>query len=425
MTDLTVLVIGSGGREHALARAIAKDPGVSSVHVAPGNPGTWHSWPSHAVDQMDGQAVAALAVEMGADLVVVGPEAPLVAGVADAVRAAGIACFGPSAQAAQLEGSKQFAKDVMVAAGVPTAASRYCRTPGEVAAALDEFGAPYVVKQDGLAAGKGVIVTTDRDAALAHAAECGDVVVEEYLDGPEVSLFVITDGSVGLPLQPAQDFKRVGDDDTGPNTGGMGAYTPLPWAPSGLVDAVMDRVVNPTLAEMTRRGTPFAGLLYVGLAMTSRGLRVVEFNARFGDPETQAVLSLLESPLGQVLYAAATGTLAEVGPLSWRDESAVIVVAAAENYPGTPKAGGSITGPGLYEPVGNVHIDHAGTALAGGTLVAAGGRVLGVVATAPSLTEARDDAYAALSQLDFPTGFWRTDIAAKAAAGLIPLVTTL
>ncbi len=425
MTDLTVLVIGSGGREHALARAIAKDPGVSSVHVAPGNPGTWHSWPSHAVDQMDGQAVAALAVEIGADLVVVGPEAPLVAGVADAVRAAGIACFGPPAQAAQLEGSKQFAKDVMVAAGVPTAASRYCRTPPEVAAALDEFGAPYVVKQDGLAAGKGVIVTTDRDAALAHAAECGDVVVEEYLDGPEVSLFVITDGSVGLPLQPAQDFKRVGDDDTGPNTGGMGAYTPLPWAPSGLVDAVMDRVVNPTLAEMTRHGTPFAGLLYVGLAMTSRGLRVVEFNARFGDPETQAVLSLLESPLGQVLYAAATGTLAEVGPLSWRDESAVIVVAAAENYPGTPKAGGSITGPGLYEPVGNVHIDHAGTALAGGTLVAAGGRVLGVVATAPSLTEARDDAYAALSQLDFPTGFWRTDIAAKAAAGLIPLVTTL
>ena len=425
MTDLTVLVVGSGGREHALARAIAADPGVASVHVAPGNAGTWHSWPSHVVDQLDGQAVAALATSVGADLVVIGPEAPLIAGVADAVRAAGIACFGPSAEAAQLEGSKQFAKDVMAAAGVPTAASRFCRTPDEVAAAIDELGAPYVVKQDGLAAGKGVVVTNDRDEALAHAAACGDVVVEEYLDGPEVSLFVITDGTVGLPLQPAQDFKRVGDGDAGPNTGGMGAYTPLSWAPDGLVDAVMERVVAPTLAEMTRRGTPFAGLLYVGLALTSRGMRVVEFNARFGDPETQAILPLLESPLGQVLYAAATGTLADVGPLSWRDEAAVIVVAAADGYPGTPRTGGSITGPRLYESTDNVHIVHAGTALRGDTLVAAGGRVLGAVATAPTLAEARDDAYAALDQLDFPTGFWRTDIAAKAAAGLIPPVTSL
>jgi len=308
---------------------------------------------------------------------------------------------------------------------VPTAASRFCRTPDEVAAALDELGAPYVVKQDGLAAGKGVVVTNDRDEALAHAAACGDVVVEEYLDGPEVSLFVITDGTVGLPLQPAQDFKRVGDGDAGPNTGGMGAYTPLPWAPDGLVEAVMERVVAPTLAEMTRRGTPFAGLLYVGLALTSRGMRVVEFNARFGDPETQAVLALLESPLGQVLYAAATGTLADVGPLSWRDESAVIVVAAADGYPGTPQTGGSIEGPRLYESADNVHIVHAGTALSGDTLVAAGGRVLGVVATAATLTEARTDAYAALDQLDFPTGFWRTDIAAKAAAGLIPPVTSM
>jgi phosphoribosylamine---glycine ligase len=425
VTDLTVLVVGSGGREHALALAIAADPGVAAVHVAPGNPGTWHTWPHHAVAATDGAAVAALAVEIGADLVVIGPEAPLVAGVADAVRAAGIACFGPSAEAAQLEGSKQFAKDVMNAAGVPTAASRFCRTPDEVAAALDELGAPYVVKQDGLAAGKGVAVTSDRDEALAHAAACGDVVVEEYLDGPEVSLFVVTDGTVALPLQPAQDFKRVGDDDTGPNTGGMGAYTPLPWAPPGLVDAVMERVVQPTLAEMSRRGTPFAGLLYVGLALTSRGMRVVEFNARFGDPETQAILPLLESPLGQVLYAAATGRLAEIGPLSWRDESAVIVVAAAENYPGTPRTGGSISGPRLYESSDNVHVVHAGTALSGGELVAAGGRVLGVVATGPTLTEARDDAYAALSELDFPTGFWRTDIAAKAAAGLIPPVTRL
>jgi phosphoribosylamine--glycine ligase len=425
VTDLTVLVVGSGGREHALALAIAADPGVAAVHVAPGNPGTWHSWPHHAIDATSGEAVAALATDIGADLVVIGPEAPLVAGVADAVRAAGIACFGPSGEAAQLEGSKQFAKDVMNAAGVPTASSFFCRTPDEVAAALDELGAPYVVKQDGLAAGKGVVVTTDRDEALAHAAACGDVVVEEYLDGPEVSLFVITDGTVGLPLQPAQDFKRVGDGDSGPNTGGMGAYTPLPWAPDCLVDAVMDRVVMPTLEEMTRRGTPFAGLLYVGLALTSRGMRVVEYNARFGDPETQAILPLLESPLGQVLNAAATGTLAEIGPLSWRDESAVIVVAASENYPGTPRMGGSIEGPRLYESADNVHIVHAGTALDGDTLIAAGGRVLGVVATAPTLTEARDDAYEALAELDFPTGFWRTDIAAKAAAGLIPPVTSL
>jgi len=424
VTDLTVLVVGSGGREHALALAIAADPGVAAVHVTPGNPGTWHSWPSYAVDPTNGAAVAALATDLGADLVVIGPEAPLVAGVADAVRAAGIACFGPSAEAAQLEGSKRFAKDVMAAAGVPTAASRFCRTPDDVAAALDEFGPPYVVKQDGLAAGKGVVVTGDRDEALAHAAACGDVVVEEYLDGPEVSLFVITDGTVGLPLQPAQDFKRVGDGDAGPNTGGMGAYTPLPWAPDGLVEAVMERVVAPTLAEMTRRGTPFAGLLYVGLALTSRGMRVVEFNARFGDPETQVVLALLESPLGQVLYAAATGTLADVGPLSWRDESAVIVVAAADGYPGTPQTGGSIEGPRLYESADNVHVVHAGTGLSGDTLVAAGGRVLGVVATAATLAEARDDAYAALAQLDFPSGFWRTDIAAKAAAGLIPPVTS-
>ncbi len=425
MTDLTVLVVGSGGREHALAISISADPGVAAVHVAPGNPGTWHSWPSHTVDQLDGPSVAGLASEIGADLVVVGPEAPLVAGVADAVRAAGIACFGPSAAAAQLEGSKRFAKDVMVAAGVPTAASRFCRTPEEVAEALDEYGAPYVVKQDGLAAGKGVIVTSDRGEALTHAAACGDVVVEEYLDGPEVSLFVITDGTSALPLQPAQDFKRVGDGDVGPNTGGMGAYTPLPWAPPGLVGHVMKRVVAPTLAEMRRRGTPFAGLLYVGLALTSRGLRVVEFNARFGDPETQAVLPLLRSPLGQVLYAAATGHLAEVGPLTWRDESAVVVVAAADGYPGTPHQGGAISGPRLYASADNVHIVHAGTALADGRLVAAGGRVLGVVATGPTLAEARDDAYAALSQLDFPSGFWRTDIAAKAAAGLIPPVTNL
>ena len=294
---MKTLVIGTGGREHALARALSRDPHVTEVHAAPGNPGIAAVATLHDVDPMNGADVAALAEKLGVDLVVVGPEAPLVAGVADAVTERGIACFGPSAAAAQLEGSKAFAKDVMAAAGVPTAAARLCTTPDEAASALDEFGAPYVVKDDGLAAGKGVVVTSDRAAALAHAEGCERVVIEEYLDGPEVSLFAITDGATVYPLQPAQDFKRIHDGDQGPNTGGMGAYTPLPWAPPDLVDEVLATVLQPTVDEMARRGTPFRGLLYVGLALTSRGVRVVEFNARFGDPETQPLLALLESPL--------------------------------------------------------------------------------------------------------------------------------
>lgn len=416
MKKLSVLIIGSGGREHALALACKRDPAVAVVHCAPGNPGTAGIAINHPVDIMNPTAVAALAFELGAHLVVVGPEAPLVAGVADAVRGIGIPCFGPSAQAAQLEGSKSFAKDVMSAAGVPTAASRYCTTQAEVAAALDEFGAPYVVKDDGLAAGKGVIVTSDRDAALAHAAGCGPVVVEEFLDGPEVSLFAITDGVTALPMQPAQDFKRVGDGDSGPNTGGMGAYTPLPWAPEGLVDEVMAKVIEPTVAEMAKRGTPFQGLLYAGLALTSKGVRVVEFNARFGDPETQPLLAVLDSPLAQVLLAAAQGRLAEIGPLQWQEAAAIIVVMAARGYPGTPVAGGSIRGPRLFGSTDNVDIIHAGTKLtADGELVAAGGRVLGVVGHAPTLSQAREDVYRAIGELDFPDGFCRTDIARKAA----------
>ena len=418
--ELNVLVLGNGGREHALALALSRDPSVVALYCAPGNPGTAAVATNHAVDATSGPAVVALARELGADLVVIGPEAPLVAGVADALRAAGIPAFGPSAEAAVIEGSKQFAKDVMAAAGVPTAASRYCTTLEEAVAALDEFGAIYVVKQDGLAAGKGVIVTDDRDAALAHAADALPVVIEEYLDGPEVSLFAITDGVTAVPLLPAQDFKRVGDGDTGPNTGGMGAYTPLPWAPEGLTEAIMTRVVEPTIAEMARRGTPFSGLLYAGLALTSRGLRVVEFNARFGDPETQAVLSLLESPLGEVLYAAATGTLDAIEPLRWREESAVIVVLAADGYPGTPHTGGTIAGHLLDGADGPVHLTHAGTRLDGDTLVASGGRVLGAVARGADLFAARTAAYAAIDDLDAPTLFHRTDIAARAAAGQIP-----
>ena len=421
MGDLTVLVVENGGREHALALALARDPGVGALHVAPGNPGTAAIATNHPVDAGDGAAVAELARSLGAGLVVVGPEAPLVAGVADAVRAAGIPCFGPSAEAARIEGSKQFAKDIMGAAGVPTAEAVYCETLDEVGEALDRFGPPYVVKADGLAAGKGVIVTTERVAAIAHAEASLPDVVEEYLDGPEVSLFAITDGASALPLQPAQDFKRVGDGDEGPNTGGMGAYTPLPWAPAGLVEAIMSRVVQPTVDEMARRGTPFAGLLYAGLALTSRGLRVVEFNCRFGDPETQAVLAMLDSPLGEVLLAAAEGRLADVGELTWKPGAAVIVVLAAEGYPGTPAKGGSIEGPRLFGSEDNVHIVHAGTSLdAAGGLVASGGRVLGVVAQASDLAAARRDAYAAVDELDAPTLFHRGDIALKAERGEIP-----
>ena len=421
MTELSVLVLGSGGREHALALALSRDPAVSALHCAPGNPGTAAIATNHPVEAQDGAAVAGLARRLGVNLVVIGPEGPLVAGVADAVRAAGIACFGPSAAAAQLEGSKQFAKGVMVAAGVPTAASVYCASVPEVAAAIDRFGPPYVVKQDGLAAGKGVIVTPDRDAALAHAAGALPAIVEEYLDGPEVSLFVITDGEAAFPLTPAQDFKRVGDGDEGPNTGGMGSYSPLEWAPAGLVDEVLATVVRPTLAEMARRGTPFTGLLYVGLALTSRGVRVVEFNCRFGDPETQVVLSLIRWPLGQMLDAAAHGRLgrhlAEAGPFE-SGPFGVGVVVAAQGYPGAPAKGGRIAGPRLFGSTDQVHIVHAGTALdADGHLVAAGGRVLTVVATGESLAQCRADAYAAVDALEFPTGFCRRDIALKAAEG--------
>ena len=327
---MKVLVIGSGGREHALVRSLVLDPTVTDVWCAPGNGGTGEHATNIDVDASNPAAVAVLAQDLGIDLVVVGPEAPLVAGVADAVRAVGIACFGPSGNAAQLEGSKAFAKDVMAAAGVPTARAHVCTTNDEAEAALDDFGAPYVVKDDGLAAGKGVVVTSDREEALAHANECDRVVIEEYLDGPEVSLFIITDGVDALALSPAQDFKRIDDNDEGPNTGGMGAYTPLAWAPNDLVDEVIATVVHPTLQEMTKRGTPFSGLLYVGLALTSRGTRVVEFNARFGDPDTQAVLARLETPLGELLLAAATGT-----PAPYRAAKAEALATITRRAPGS------------------------------------------------------------------------------------------
>jgi phosphoribosylamine--glycine ligase len=411
------LVIGSGGREHALALALSRDPAVEEVHVAPGNPGMAAVATLHPVDILDGAAVAALAESLGVDLVVVGPEAPLVAGVADAVRAAGIACFGPSAEAAQLVGSKAFAKDVMAAAGVPTAAARVCTTQEEAAAALDEFGASYVVKDDGLAAGKGVVVTLDRAEALAHAGICERVLIEEFLDGPEVSLFAVTDGRTVYPLLPAQDFKRIGDGDQGPNTGGMGAYTPLDWAPEGLVEEVTAQVLQPTIDEMARRGTPFSGLLYAGLALTSRGVRVVEFNARFGDPETQPLLALLDSPLGELLLAAAEGRLHEVEPPRWKAGAAVAVVLASRGYPASSSSGDVIVGAEGLVDQPDVDVIQAGTALdEAGHLVTAGGRVLAVTAVGADVADARAKAYASIEAISFDGMQYRRDIAEKAAA---------
>jgi len=417
-----VLVLGSGAREHALVAGLARDPHVTQVLAAPGNPGIAALARCLPVDAMDGAAVAALAREVAADLVVIGPEAPLVAGVADAVRAGGIACFGPSAAAARLEGSKAFAKAVMQEAGVPTAAARVCRSLDDVERALDALGAPHVVKDDGLAAGKGVVVTDDRAAALAHAASClgrgGDaqVVVEEYLDGPEVSLFCVTDGSHVVPLAPAQDFKRLQDGDAGPNTGGMGAYSPLPWTPSGLAEEVVATVAQPTVDAMRSRGTPFAGLLYVGLALTSRGLRVVEFNARFGDPETQVVLARLRTPLGAVLTAAASGDLAGVGSLEWSPEAAVTVVLASAGYPVKPRTGDVLEGLDEAAAVPGASVLHAGTSVdERGRVVSAGGRVLSVVGTGPDLASARHTAYEALSRIRLDGGQHRGDIARAAA----------
>ncbi|MFE3518651.1 phosphoribosylamine--glycine ligase [Streptomyces sp. NPDC059166] len=414
---MKVLVIGGGAREHALCRSLSLDPDVTALYCAPGNAGIAEVAELHPVDALDGEAVARLATDLGAELVVVGPEAPLVAGVADAVREAGIPCFGPSREAARLEGSKAFAKDVMAGANVPTARSYVCTTPAEIDEALDAFGAPYVVKDDGLAAGKGVVVTEDVEAARAHALACDRVVIEEFLDGPEVSLFAITDGTTVLPLQPAQDFKRALDGDEGPNTGGMGAYSPLPWAEPKLVDEVMQTVLQPTVDELRRRGTPFSGLLYAGLAITSRGVRVIEFNARFGDPETQVVLARLQTPLAGVLLGAANGTLDTVPELNWRDDAAVTVVIASHNYPGTPRTGDPIEGLADVEAQDAPHafVLHAGTRQEGGTVVSAGGRVLSVTATGKDLTQARERAYAAVGRIRLDGSQHRTDIARKAA----------
>lgn len=418
---MKVLVIGSGAREHAIVHSLTSDPGVTAVVCAPGNPGIAAEAQVVALGSMtDPAAVVAVTREAAPDLVVVGPEAPLVAGVADALRAEGFSVFGPSAEAARLEGSKAFAKQVMAAADVPTARAYVCTTDDQLAEALEATGAPYVVKDDGLAAGKGVVVTDDLPTATDHGQACiaqgGTVVVEEYLDGPEVSLFCVSDGTVVVPLVPAQDFKRISDGDEGPNTGGMGAYSPLEWAPKDLVEDVMERVARPTIAEMNRRGTPFVGVLYIGLALTSRGPRVVEFNARFGDPETQVVLARLVTPLSQLLLAAASGTLGDQPELVWSQGAAVTVVVAAADYPASPRTGDPLSVPDDTE---NAYVLHAGTRTTADGLVSAGGRVLSVVGLGDDVDAARNAAYALVERVELAGSQHRSDIALQAANGQV------
>lgn len=427
MVGMRILVIGSGGREHALVKGLHADPQAAEIHVAPGSAAmeplaTLHPEYSQVDDP---ERMVELAREINAELVVIGPEVPLVAGVADALRAAGIAVFGPNKDAAQIEGSKAFAKEIMEAAGVKTARAEQLR-PGasdtDIEAALDNFGPQFVVKDDGLAGGKGVVVTGERAAARAHVdAVLGagnPVLLESFLDGPEVSLFCLVDGETVVPLLPAQDHKRAYDNDEGPNTGGMGAYTPLPWLGKDDVQRIVDEVCTPVAKEMVRRGTPYSGLLYAGLAWGDEGPAVVEFNCRFGDPETQAVLSLLQSPLAQALNATATGTLAELEPLQWEDGYAITVVMAAEGYPASPRKGDAITGEGLEDPE---RVLHAGTKRSNGVFQSNGGRVLNVLGKGDTLDAARENAYATAQGIEFAGGFVRGDIGKRAAAGEISI----
>lgn len=417
---MRILVLGSGAREHALVTALLAEDAGHEIVAAPGNAGIAADVEVIGLDITDGAPIADYARDHAVDLVVIGPEAPLVAGVADAVRKAGIPVFGPNRAAAALEGSKTFAKRIMDAASVPTGRAVRATTLAQVQATLDDLGAPHVVKADGLAAGKGVIVTEDRDAALAHAEhylQQGEVLVEEFLAGPEVSLFFLADGHDVLPLSPAQDYKRALDGDAGPNTGGMGAYSPLPWldadfgSEAAFVDEVRRTIALPTVRALEAEGTPFTGLLYCGLVLTPNGIRVIEFNARFGDPETQVVLPRLVTPLSGLLLAAATGGLAGLPDPEFSPESAVVVVLASEGYPENPVTGRELTLP-VSLPAG-VSIAHAATARVDDRLLATGGRVLGVVARADGFASARAAAYTTLEDIHLDGGHYRRDIAER------------
>ncbi|WKD60500.1 Phosphoribosylamine--glycine ligase [Corynebacterium ciconiae DSM 44920] len=429
---MRILVIGSGAREHALLLALSKDESVNELHVAPGGDGmsdlaVCHpEWQGAAIDVEDGAQITALAQALEADLVVVGPEIPLVAGVGDALREAGIAVFGPSKAAAMIEGSKAFAKDVMQAAGVATATATRIESADHIESVLDNYGPHYVIKDDGLAGGKGVVVTTHRAEAEAHArsviAAGNPVLVESFLDGPEVSLFCFVDGETVVPLLPAQDHKRAFDHDEGPNTGGMGAYAPLPWLPEDATERIVREVCEPVAREMVARDCPYSGLLYAGLAWGADGPAVVEFNCRFGDPETQAVLALLKTPLAEVLAATAEGRLAQLPPLQWHEGAAVTVVLAAEGYPAVPRRGDVIHGLGAVDYRGESYVLHAGTKRNdSGEFEAAGGRVLNAVARGSDIEQARAKAYELIESLELAGGHYRSDIAAKAQQGEISI----
>ncbi len=417
---MKILVLGPGAREHAIVLALLAEEAEHQIVCAPGNAGIAAAGvETPALAYTDPAAVTAFVAEHNFDLVVIGPEAPLVAGVANPLRAAGVPVFGPNEDAAQLEGSKAFAKRIMDAAAVPTGRAARVASAADAGAVLDEFGAPYVVKADGLAAGKGVLVTEDREAAIAHVATWdphGDVLIEEFLDGQEVSLFFFADGHNVLPLTPAQDYKRIFDGDAGPNTGGMGAYSPLPWVADDFVAEITRTVALPTVRQLEAEGTPFVGLLYCGLIVTEQGVRVIEFNARFGDPETQVVLARLESPLSQYLLASANGTLAEQPEPTFSDEPAVIVVVASEGYPGDVVTGRPITGIEAAASVPGVHVVHAATERSSdGGWIATGGRVLGVVARGETFTDARARAYEAVDAISLEGSQHRSDIAARVA----------
>jgi phosphoribosylamine--glycine ligase len=419
---MNILLLGAGGREHALAWKLAQSRliagGAGTLYAAPGNPGIAQCAELVELDAGDHGAVCDFCDAKGVDLVVVGPETPLVDGLADSLRGNGIAVFGPSKAAAQLEGSKGFTKDLCERAGIPTAA--YVRTTSlaEATAALDRFEAPYVLKADGLAAGKGVVIAETRDEAETALAEMlggqfgeagAEVVIEEFMEGEEASYFAITDGAIIVPFGGAQDHKRVGEGDSGPNTGGMGAYSPAPILTPEVRGQAINRIIGPTVRALAAAGTPYVGVLYAGLMLTGEGPKLVEYNCRFGDPECQVLMMRLESDLGEYLYAAATGSLGSLPPPKFSPETALTVVMAARGYPGAPEKGGEIGGVEAAEALG-AKVFHAGTAERDGQLVASGGRVLNVTARGPSVVEAQRDAYRAVEAIDFPSGFCRRDI---------------